>query len=185
MITIIVPYVKIPTNSLSYRWIKIWETLRADQVTKFSYANSRYACAARPLNDVFTRSVRAYTDHTYIKTTAPRLWCKTRLHEHVRATFVEGSDTRRRTRCVYTSSPLRLSRGSWIAPLPSWTSFRVNNGGRIDCCPEHTHPFSTLFITSRVQTHARTRLEIVRTIRIEIDCCIFFFFNSLLWFDKY
>lgn len=27
---------------------------------KVSYANSRYACAARPLNDVFTRSVRAY-----------------------------------------------------------------------------------------------------------------------------
>lgn len=150
-------------------------------MTKFSYANWRYACAARPLNDVFRWSVCAYTDHTCVKT-QPCLVCGAR-----------HSCTNTFQQPLWKDLIHVVARGACTPPLRPSASHVVMNSAtselnflpckqwRENCCPEHTHPFSTLFITSCVQTHARIRLEIARTIRIEIDCCILPFLT--LFFD--
>lgn len=76
----------------------------------------------------FLRETYARTYTRRIKHTAPRSCVHFRTHA---GSFVADSDTRRGAGCVYARTLVpTLAQLSWIVPLPSSTSFRVNNAGR-------------------------------------------------------
>lgn len=124
------------------------------------------------LNDVFTSNVRACIYMWCIKYTAPRLWRRALTHcmhnlygDTLTHVGTQGA-------CIYHPLSAPRARASWIVPLPSWTSFRVNNAGRTTTILR-AHP-SSIFHTFYYITRNTRRIRIRELFRMEIESIVRF-----------